>query len=688
MKKPLFLLLFPLLLLLPACGQAAPAETPAPTETPSPTATPLPPETEELSLTVTQADAYGCVFTLENRCTEADRNFGYVTEEQYALQRRTPAGDWDRVEPIRRNLEPCSAALRQGLSRIDAWDWSYACGPLPAGEYRLVIWGQLGTGPATDDVSVRGTFTLGDAEPEGPGPDALCECPQWLEENLYSRELKSSGHRWMQVLTAEAEGWAAERDFSLYRLTKEGELQFVPPEYNLPEYLNRTPILHPGRTVSFEVELAARYGQLERGQYVLRRRLIRLTEEDPADVGALTVPDRRLLPEERVQYVDTEFFLYTLRDVPQAVDPVDELRDESSLSTTVLVSTAGSSFSSAGCTLRLKNVDANRWYDVSYESDYYCLYFNHLLEWYPAAHSRYMAHGLIWHTLAPGETRELNIDFTVNYGELAPGSYRLVIACRALTWDEELEDPDGFITVSFRILEDGTGVREEAEEARRLFGIYRSGGLWDRDGRKVRVRVEDLYTQRWTLETQEDRLCLTVWQDRNLEQGSALLGDYACVDIRRGEDPALKPSPVTEENLGSRGTLSAAPYLYPLPLQEPDQPPVIWAYSFTFAREGSGTQTLHVDSHFHIEVLEGDRWLAMTTTMEYPPPDFEISERVFEVRGQPGETVSLGTNNSRLLDLSRVYGEFDPNKEYRVVLCMWEDIWNKEYYTCPLPLWD
>ena len=53
----------------------------------------------------------------------------------------------------------------------------------------------------------------------------------------------------------------------------------------------------------------------------------------------------------------------------------------------------------------------------------------------------------------------------------------------------------------------------------------------------------------------------------------------------------------------------------------------------------------------------------------------------------PGQTVSLGRNVSRLLDLSEVYGEFDPAKEYRVVLRMWEDLRNKEYYTCPLPLW-
>ena len=420
MKKALILLSVLALLLLTACSRAASAETPAPAETPIPEAAPLPPETEELSLTVTQADAYGCVFTLENRCTEENRSFDYVTEEQYALQRRTAAGGWEWVQPIRRNLEPCSATLERGLSRTDAWDWSYACGPLPAGEYRLVIWGQLGMGLAgADSVSVGGTFTLEDSAPEGPGPLFFRNSPGWLNGSLYGRDLKSSGHRWMQTFTPEREGWATETEFFLYRKTKEGELIYIPPEYRLPAYLNRTVMLNAGETVSFGVELAARYGQLERGTYVLRRRVVFLTEEERA-AGGLPDGSFRLLPEERFVYADAEFSLYNLRDVPQAADPIDELRDYGSLSTTVLVSSVGSSFSSTGCTLRLKNADANQWYDVSYESDYYYLYFNHKLEWYPAAHSRYGAHGLIWKTLAPGETGEVDIDFTFNYGELPP----------------------------------------------------------------------------------------------------------------------------------------------------------------------------------------------------------------------------------------------------------------------------
>ena len=631
-------------------------------------------ETEELALAVTSADAYGCVFTLENRCTEVNRRFEYAMEEQYTLLWRNAAGGWEWVKPIRRNLDTYSAALKWGHSHTDAWDWSYAYGPLPPGEYRLRIWGNLGRGSAVDFVSVGGSFTLEDVEPVGPGPSTLCPCPRWLEASLYSRERNGSGHRWMQTLTPKTEGWAAERDFSLFRVTGEGELEYIPPEYDLPGYLNWTPVLKPGKTVSFEVELAARYGELKKGRYVLRRRLIRLTEEELKNV-TLMVPDRRLLPEDRVQYVDTEFTLYTLRDVPQAVDPMDELRDCSNPSSGVLVSTAGSTFSSAGCTLRLKNADANQWYDVFYESDYYYLYFNHKLEWFPAAHTRYGAHGLIWKTLAPGETQELNINFSHYFGELPPGSYRLVIACQALPYDEEPEKTDSFITVPFRILEDGSGVLEEAEEAKQLVFLYINGGLGNRDGWIVRVKA---VAWRWDLKTEEDRLRLTVWRNRDLEQAEALLGDYGCVDILRGEDPALKPSPVTEENLGSRGTLSITPYpnIYSLP---------VWIYSFTFSGEGSGTQTLNVDAYFHIEVLEGGRWLSMSTTMDQST--FETGERVYQIQGRPGGTVSFGTNYSRLMNLSLVYGEFDPAKEYRVVLQMWEDPQNKEYYTCPLPLW-
>ena len=113
---------------------------------------------------------------------------------------------------------------------------------------------------------------------------------------------------------------------------------------------------------------------------------------------------------------------------------------------------------------------------------------------------------------------------------------------------------------------------------------------------------------------------------------------------------------------------------------------MIWVYSFTFSGEGNGTQTLNVDSWFHIEVLEGGQWLSMSTTMDQST--FELFERVYQIQGRPGGTVSFGMNNSRLMNLSLVYGEFDPAKEYRVVLQIWEDPQDKEYYTCPLPLWD
>ena len=66
----------------------------------------------------------------------------------------------------------------------------------------------------------------------------------------------------------------------------------------------------------------------------------------------------------------------------------------------------------------------------------------------------------------------------------------------------------------------------------------------------------------------------------------------------------------------------------------------------------------------------------------------ETGDRVYQIQGRPGGTVSFGTNYSRLMNLSLVYGEFDPAKEYRVVLQIWEDPQDKEYYTCPLPLWD
>ncbi|MBR3556040.1 MAG: hypothetical protein IKN89_09010 [Oscillospiraceae bacterium] len=96
---------------------------------------PEPMDTENLILTVREADIRGCSFTLENRGNATFRG----AEQSYVLLRRTPAGGWDWVEPIRTPCDGASVDLPKGGTLDWAWDWSYACGELPAGEYRLQL---------------------------------------------------------------------------------------------------------------------------------------------------------------------------------------------------------------------------------------------------------------------------------------------------------------------------------------------------------------------------------------------------------------------------------------------------------------------------------------------------------------------------------------------------------------------
>ena len=690
MKKAWILLSLLIVLLLTACDRAAPAEnTPAPAETPpaeaaaavpaeAPSLVPGAAETEELRLTVTEADGYGCAFTLENLGARPYHPQAMSDPEgPYALLRRGAGEAWERLEPIRRSPDGYTRGLNKGETWTGAWDWSYTYGVLPAGNYALILRGTLGRGVAKEAVYLLGTFTLTGAEPEVPGPPILSEMPEVVENSLD----RCSDHRWVQILSPSESRWLAETDYSLLRRTVTGEndytLEYIPPKYRLPDALNDSKRLLYGWSAAFDVDLAAQYGELPAGTYVLRRRFLHLTEEE-LDAGVEQTRSWRLIPEDRVMYGDTVFTLgRDLMEVPRGVDPVDERTPPyTGQGSSQLISTAGSVFTSEGADLRLQSLTPLRGYNLGVESDYFYLYFQYRGEWYPVEQQCRNSHGLMARFLVPGETGELSFDFTSRYGTLEPGVYRLLLSCISEPYSEDA----GYIVCQFRINEDGSGQWQGLDEAEALVKLYSKqrlslydlplegdwfyvpGPTWSRDP----------YVESWGLERQGDQLTVTVWRERDYRQALALLGSNPEVEIVKRETPFTTPSPVREWNSGT-GVLAAALLEQESPVLDPEG---TWVLSLTW--EGEETAELLPDAIWCVYLEEydpaGETWRRLPMTENFVRLAFGWG---FTVPLEPGKPV-----NVYLASLAWYKADLSREKEYRFAL----NVDGLGWFTCLLPL--
>ena len=388
------------------------------------------PETDAgVTAALLAADAWGCSFTLENGTPRAASLGGYVEGMtgwmKYALFRRTDFGGWEWLPPGRYegwDEQACPA----GSSKAFGLDWSWCLGTLGPGEYAALLSGNLsgqsadGTFAPPAGLRLPLYFTLGETDlPEPPGPLTLQESPEgtsaWMEQ--------LSPHRWVQNVSLEGEAqYLLERDFSLFRLEEDGGLAYILPAYALPADRNESFYLTSTSRAAFPVELAAAYGDLEAGDYVIRRRMYALEPEDRLFRLELTGSSWRTLPEDRFLYLDTVFPLESsLTGVPLPVEPTPQWPDPApDLDLPVLVEeTACDAWAYR---LRLKNpTDQRR--DFSGVCD---LYFCWEGEWLPL--EKAVGYGLPGpEDLQPSGEGEWIGSFAPSYAvPLAPGTYRLV----------------------------------------------------------------------------------------------------------------------------------------------------------------------------------------------------------------------------------------------------------------------
>ncbi len=135
-------------------------------------------ENGEAVLDFTETDSYGCSFILINR---GERLLNvcdvYESGRVYTLLRRTGAGGWEWVKPIRLTRERIPDTIPAGESRDWAWDWSYAYGPLEPGEYCLSLLCGLSGNRQAETFILRRRFTVSRTAPPDLGDEARHELP-------------------------------------------------------------------------------------------------------------------------------------------------------------------------------------------------------------------------------------------------------------------------------------------------------------------------------------------------------------------------------------------------------------------------------------------------------------------------------------------------------------------------------
>ena len=406
------------------------------------------PETDAaVSVSLLEADAYGCSFTLENR-TERGLILPtfYGNAQGHPLFRRTPSGSWEWVKPIRApEDEDWSCAA--GDTLLLELDWSRALGTLEAGEYAVLFKGGFTDrkgSRAGEPVYLPLYFTLGeDPLPEPTGPLLFQEAPEGFSAAL--RTL--SPHRLTQTFTVPGEGrYIPERDFSLFREEADGTLTPILPRYHLSWGQN-----HPvSPNTELDVDLAAQYGDLEAGTYVIRRRFWRLEE------GERATRRWRTLPEERILYVDAR--LQLTDDLAASTLEVEPACPSFYAGETQVLPVVirNCRFTSTECRFAVQNQGEET---VSFGSEEDTLYYlEGNGEWLPVANRRHTADGLIPVMIPPGESREWSTAFRNDlyhkYGPLPQGTYRLVFAA----WLGEDYNTSYPLAVEFSVREDGTGM--------------------------------------------------------------------------------------------------------------------------------------------------------------------------------------------------------------------------------------
>lgn len=640
----------------------------------------LPRPEAQVSGEILEADAYGCTYTVENGM-EVDLSlpanqttWDYMGISAYSLFRRTDTGGWEWVQPLRfmetrAGYCPAGERLTRGL------DWSYYYGTLEPEEYTLVL--SLRTlekyRSRREYIYLPLVFTLGeDRMPEAPGPMDTVPDPAGIQSTVKWL----SQHRFYQTLSRTGEETVyAERDFSLFRKEEDGTLTYIPPKYHLPAELNYDwPVTEVESGIA--IDLAA-YGPLDKGYYVVRRRVYL-----PEAGEDMTGFDRswRTLPEKNIRYLDASIYLTTYRDAPKkGVEPMTLCRYAGE-ETEWPLAASNPYFSTQNFRIHLENLGDKA---VYFNTDDARLWFyDSAGDWLPLEMDRHPANGLLETGLAPGEGRDFWFHLTPAYRPLTKGTYRLVLPM----WTEDTEE-QFWLVLEFNIRADGMGqfhgmlrpAEITLENYRRELGeryvwpedleVLSAWNVWNSTGRSW---TSDPYTAAWTAERLHGRLRVTVRRDRDVQRAKDLLGKFGCVEVVRGQDEARRPVGLREDMMGTLGVLRAEV------LEQTDP---------ALCREGTWLLSLEVKEEVQVDEdfvqnVWPEVWDAEAGTW-YALADHSWFSLLMQY---PTVTLEPGAVPLRVVSLGWYKAEFLPGEQYRFVLMADGQPGSEvklEYYTCP-----
>ncbi len=410
MKKRAVLALSCLLVLLAAgCrkpetaggGESAP---PSPEMTAPPIDQTAEAKGDEVSVLVTEIWQHACVFAVRNDGSEP---FFFTADYELASLKD---GAWADCAFVRAPEGAVwSYEVPAGETGRFVCDWSFPYGALPPGRYRLRVWGNPGEA-IWHQGSVTAEFELTGLEPEPEHAPAPAPAPEWCRGSLE----RVSAHKLLLRMTAE-EGhklrW--EEDWTLFRKSGDAYI-LVPAAYRLVSGKHIT----SRSELEWNVNLAAAYGELPAGEYLLRKRLLDLSawpEERDTDWD--------LIAPEKLTLLEALFTLEeTLPDILRETDPYDWLLYVPGLPEEERVEVTCEDLSPAGITVWMRNTGEE---ELMAGFNWY-LYFREGEEWFPVPLRLRGGYSNLGRVLSPGEPQSQGIVFGPEWGELPPGDYRLV----------------------------------------------------------------------------------------------------------------------------------------------------------------------------------------------------------------------------------------------------------------------
>lgn len=337
--------------------------------------------------------------------------------------RRQSNGNW--IDYTKTHIDDDSIPIRsieKHTIKQYYFDWTYEYGYLPCGYYMLELNGY------SSDHAVKNSFYTLYCEFSIADTDSLVavdttsfKCCEFTSVNRASHVIaqmeRISDYKWVLYLeNSESCKYYVEQDYDLYQLIN-GTYHLVIPKYRLPRSYIASILECSSR---FLISPAVQYDYLEAGEYLIRKKLLAITQD-----GSELPHDFTCIPEESTLYVYCPFVIQeTIAGIPQEIDPYDPYWYDGSTLELDTVQVTVEYATPDECSFHIKNTGKET---VTFGASQFPLYFSFGDDWFPVMRIRSIGFGGSEIQLSAGKEYNLRIPFTQIYGRLTKGSYRILL---------------------------------------------------------------------------------------------------------------------------------------------------------------------------------------------------------------------------------------------------------------------